>query len=253
MKTLNKKLIAVAVVALATLAAPAAYAGDKDKPATTGNSGGNGNKPVPVAPTPVVVAPAPVVAAPAPAPTSVSSLSTVINDPSALDGDFNFVNFQNKSVTFTYSGATPTRIAAGEDFANQSYDNVGSTLKTVFKTGNFIGNAGQVDSVGGAKTASFTSAIAFNYLAIHLGGTEVFFDFGSTGVAAGKTLNFSTTGQGFSNFRAFSTLAAVTPPPTTPPGTSTVPVPGAVWLFGSGLAGLIGMRRRKAAASGLAA
>lgn len=217
MKTLNKKLIAVAVVALATLAAPAAYAGGKPAPATP-----------------------------------PSSLSTVITAQSALDGNFDFFNFQGKSVTFSYDGATPTRIAAGEDFSDQSYDNVGSVLKTVFGTGSFIGNAGQVDSAGGGKTASFSSNIAYNYLAVHLGGTQVFFDFGSTGVAAGKTLNFATTGQGFSNFRAFSTLAAVTPPPSTP-GTSPVPVPGAVWLFGSGLAGLIGMRRRKAAASGLAA
>jgi hypothetical protein len=29
-------------------------------------------------------------------------------------------------------------------------------------------------------------------------------------------------------------------------GASTVPVPAAVWLFGSGLAGLLGMARRKA-------
>ena len=129
---------------------------------------------------------------------------------------------------------------------------MGSVLKTVFGTGSFVGNGFQVDSAGGNKTASFFSNIAYNYLAIHLGGTEVFFDFGSTGVAAGKTLNFTTTGQGFSNFRAYSTIAAVTPPPTTP-GTSPVPVPGAVWLFGSGLAGLIGMRKRKAAGSALTA
>jgi len=243
MKNLNKKLIAVAVVALATAAmVPAAYA-------KVENPGG-GNKPVTT-----TTAPSTTTTTTAPAPTTTSSaslLSTVITDPNALDGNFDFVNFQGKAVTFTYAGATPTRIAAGEDFANQSYDNVGSVLKTVFGTGNFIGNAGQVDSAGGNKTASFFSNIAYNYLAIHLGGTEVFFDFGSTGVAAGKTLSFTTTGQGFSNFRAYSTIAAVTPPPTTP-GTSTVPVPGAVWLFGSGLAGLIGMRKRKAAGSALTA
>lgn len=210
MKTLNKKLIAVAVVALATLAAPAAYA---------------------------------------------APMPTVITNASALDGDFTFTGFVGKkeSVTFTYSGATPERVAVGsDDIGKQNYENVGSVLKTVFGTGDFTGYVGQVDSAGGGKTASFFSDIAYNYLAIHLGGTEVMFDFGSKGVAAGKTLSFTTSGQGFSNFRAFSTIKAVTPTPPTP-GTSTVPVPGAVWLFGSGLAGLIGMRRRKAAASGLAA
>jgi hypothetical protein len=204
MKTLNKKLIAMAVVALAALATSNAYA--------------------------------------APAP---SSLSTIITDPSALDGGFNFVNFKGKSVTMTYSGATPVRIAAGEDFKDQSYSNVGSILKTVFGAGNWTSGGDQLDSAGGGSVASFVSQVTYNYLAVHLGGTEVFFDFGQAGVAAGKTLNFTTTGQGFSNFRAYSDLAKIVNPPTT----STVPVPGAVWLFGSGLVGLVGMRKRTAAAA----
>jgi len=254
MKNLNKKLIAVAVVALATAAmAPAAYAAKPEKLS---------DKFTLPTPTPFVepvrVTP---VAVPAPTTTSsFSSLSTVITDPNALDGNFDFVNFKGKAVTFTYDGAMPTRIAAGtDDGFDQSPESVGTVLKTVFsvdplKTVSYGDAGGSNESSVNINDglASFTSKVAFNYLAIHLGGTEVFFDFGSTGVAAGKTLSLKTTGQGFSNFRAYSTIAAVTPPPTTP-GTSPVPVPGAVWLFGSGLAGLIGMRKRKAAGSALTA
>jgi len=253
MKNLNKKLIAVAVVALATAAmVPAAYA-------KVENPGG-GNKPVTTTTAPSTTTTT-TTTAPAPTTTSsFSSLSTVITDPNALDGNFDFVNFKGKAVTFTYDGAMPTRIAAGtDDGFDQSPESVGTVLKTVFsvdplKTVSYGDAGGSNESSVNINDglASFTSKVAFNYLAIHLGGTEVFFDFGSTGVAAGKTLSLKTTGQGFSNFRAYSTIAAVTPPPTTP-GTSPVPVPGAVWLFGSGLAGLIGMRKRKAAGSALTA
>jgi len=246
MKNLNKTLIAVAVVALATAAmVPAAYA-------KVENPGG-GNKPVTTTTT----------TAPAPTTTSSASLlSTVITDPSALDGSFDFTAVTKGkvgTVTFTYDGAKPVGIAAGADFKDQSPESVGTVLKTVFgldslKTVSYgdAGGSSQSSVNINEGVASFTSEIAFNYLAIHLGGMNVFFDFGSTGVAAGKTLRLTTDGNGFSNFRAYSTLAAVTPPTTTP-GTSPVPVPGAVWLFGSGLAGLIGMRKRKAAGSALTA
>ena len=70
---------------------------------------------------------------------------------------------------------------------------------------------------------------------------QLLLDFGATGVAAGSVFNIATSGSaaGLSNFRAYST--------TTPPPPVATPIPAAIWLFGSGLAGLLGMRRKKSA------
>jgi hypothetical protein len=65
---------------------------------------------------------------------------------------------------------------------------------------------------------------------VHAGMHELFFHW-ATPITS---LDITTAGKaiGLSNYRAFS----------------AVPVPTAVWLFGSGLAGLIGAARRKSKA-----
>jgi hypothetical protein len=216
MKTLNKKILNLAVFGFIALASSAANAGHTP----------------PAAP--------------------IASLSNVLTDASYLDGAFSFQG-ENGVVSITYSGATPTRLAVGGQSttpypANQNYSTVGSTVQTVFglPANPFVGSGFQVDeasTIMSGSVAHFLSTVAYQYLAVHFGKHELLLDFGATGVDAGTAFDISTSGSaaGLSNFRAYSTT---TPPP--PPPVAT-PIPAAIWLFGSGLAGLLGMRRKKSA------
>lgn len=203
---MTKKLIAVAVLTLSTLSVPAAYAlGSHDSPA-------------------------------------VASLADVMTDSDFLDGSFSFQG-TNGLVTVDYSGAAPVRVAVGENtLANQNYNTVGTGIKSVFGINDFNSDAFQIDSAASIMNggvASFVSTVDYNYLAIHFGRHEMFFDFGATGIAAGTAFNVSTNGKaaGVSNFRAYSDIIDDSQAPT-------VPVPAAFWLFGSGLLGLIGFRKK---------
>ena len=199
---MNKKFIALAVLAISTLAAPAAYAA---KPAT-------------------------------PQPPAIQTGADF------LDGEFTFAG-ANGDVTVSYSGATPVGVAVGENWLHdQDYTTVGEGVKSLFGITSFNSGAYQVDTAASIMTgnvASFVSPVAYNYLAIHFGRHQMFFDFGAAGIAAGSAFNISTDGQaaGLSNFRAYSNIvdSSVTPP---------VPVPATFWLFGSGLLGLVGFRKR---------
>jgi hypothetical protein len=199
--TLNKQFIAAAAVAFVTLASPAANA----------------------------------------ATTSLASLNDIITDASYLDGDFSFQG-TNGVVSVTYSGATPVSLAVGANtIANQNYDTVGNTVKTIFGAGAFVGSGYQVNSASSimsGSVATFSSPAAYNYLAIHFGKHEMIFDFGSTGVAANTAFKIATSGAaaGLSNFRAYTAIP--TPPPV------ATPIPAAAWLFGSGLVSLLGFRKK---------
>lgn len=94
------------------------------------------------------------------------------------------------------------------------------------------------EAVQDTSPSSFTSDIAFNYLAIHFGGSELFF-YWDTAINSfsiadykGITVGDDDSGGGISNYRAYSD------------GLSEVPVPAAAWLFGSALLGLMGLRRK---------
>ncbi|MDO9162434.1 MAG: VPLPA-CTERM sorting domain-containing protein [Methylococcaceae bacterium] len=78
-------------------------------------------------------------------------------------------------------------------------------------------NIGYSDNVTGANSFTFTAQAGHVY-SIYLGGVD-----------------FSKWNTGVDNYKLNLT-------------TSPVPVPGAVWLFGSALAGFVGLRRRKIAA-----
>jgi hypothetical protein len=83
----------------------------------------------------------------------------------------------------------------------------------------------------------------FNILAIHYGGptggNEVLFFFNTLMTA----FDVEIAPHGVSNFRAFTGSGGDIPPIAG----NEVPVPAAVWLFGSGLLGLIGAARKKSA------
>lgn len=123
----------------------------------------------------------------------------------------------------------------------------GSISQSPAPLGTFIGNltskslnqAENVDSLGGGESASFTNTALYSILAVHFGKHELIFDFGQQ-IALGTTFNISIAGKaaGLSNFRTYLDSDALAAP-------SSVPVPAAIWLFGSGLVGLIGYSRRR--------
>jgi hypothetical protein len=170
---------------------------------------------------------------------------TTIND---LDGSFSFQG-GNGTINVSYSGASPVGIVTRPGISGaQNYESIGNEVKSIFNVNSFTGGD-QVDSLGGGNTATFVTSVVYQYLAVHLGQGEIFFDFGAGGVAANTAFSLSSSGKGagFSNFRAYSTNAVT---PVTPGSTPTAtPIPAAAWLFGSGLAGLLGFRRKSAQAA----
>ena len=94
------------------------------------------------------------------------------------------------------------------------------------------------EAVPDTSDSSFTSSVGFNYLAVHFGGSELFFYWdnaiNSFSIANYKNITVGADGKGggISNYRAYSD------------GLSEVPVPAAAWLFGTALLGLMGLRRK---------
>lgn len=86
---------------------------------------------------------------------------------------------------------------------------------------------------------TFNTPNAFNYLAIHVGQGELLFRFFGT-ISQFTISKTGGTAGGLSNYRTYLGDIITNPNPPNP-----VPVPAAVWLFGSALAGLVGTARRK--------
>ena len=84
-----------------------------------------------------------------------------------------------------------------------------------------------------AGTNTYVSDVAFNYLAVHFGRAELLFNWDSAITSFSISDNDLFRG-GLSNYRAYSDG-----------GVSAVPLPGAVWLFGSAILGFVGVRRHK--------
>ena len=93
---------------------------------------------------------------------------------------------------------------------------------------------------------SYTAEAATKYAVV---GSSDLASLGATPVAIYGFSGNGTTGQVESYLLGTATLSTSGVLTLTGNGTSTVPVPAAVWLFGSGLMGMVGVsRRRKAAA-----
>lgn len=185
-----------------------------------------------------------------PAPAPISILDTLGTEASPFSlGDLSNIVYSTTSLQFA------DRIAYGKNanFDNQSPTTVGESILSIFNlpglylssyTDGSTGNSA-TQTGNGNKSGSFTSNFAYQFLAVHFGNNELLFDFSSTGgIAAGQTFNISNLPNGLSNWRSYN-IFPVNPSNDNPIG-SPVPVPAAVWLFGSVLAGFAAVTRRKA-------
>ena len=125
----------------------------------------------------------------------------------------------------------------------QSYDNIGEKIETNFGlAANTFDDESVVDDTyatykgdisGSVKTIK--SDLPFDYLSIHLGGYNAFFEFASLVPANADfkiTVVSATKGGGLSNYRAYNS------------GLSPVPVPAAAFLFAPVLLGFIALTRK---------
>jgi len=97
----------------------------------------------------------------------------------------------------------------------------------------FVGTDGIKTEAGGVDTLTFDSVASWVVFAIgggQLDGKHFFLNLGSPGEVNVTYNKNGQTGGGFSHYTEF--------------GVSPVPVPAAVWLFGTALIGFIGMSRR---------
>jgi hypothetical protein len=109
----------------------------------------------------------------------------------------------------------------------QDAGSIGDLLESAFGATNLTSVASCDSCPIDPMVVDPAGSTTFNYLAIHLGGSELLFHFLSPVTTATIDLISGNLG-GFSNWRAYS---------------SAVPLPGAVWLFLSAL-GVFGLRRK---------
>ena len=120
-----------------------------------------------------------------------------------------------------------------DNVAPQAAEAIGDYMEQVFALDfdlNLLQEANIVpkNEAQGLDLFTISGLDAFNYLAVHYGSNELFFQF-STPIT-GFTLTGLT--NGLSNYRTYTD------------GVSEVPVPAAGWLFGTALIGLMGLRRK---------
>ena len=153
--------------------------------------------------------------------------------PSVKAGTLNLLSGK-KAVTVNFSGTSFVEQIwfsndQNGDLPNQSPDDIRTSVENKFGVTGLVNVA---DGLISGNSASISTANPFSYLAIHFGKYELFFKF----LTSTTDFQISTNGSaaGLSNFRTYDARP------------SSVPVPGAVWLFGSALLSLAGLKRKKA-------
>lgn len=140
-----------------------------------------------------------------------------------------------------YSNPTPPPEGNSAYPANQNAGTIEAWAEQSDAHGNFIGHdityVGQVDSCAGGNPNfdcsehSATSNFLANIFAIHIGGAELLFVFDA--LISDFQITLPENSTGLSNIRAYKDI------------TSTIPIPGALPLLVTGLAGLGFLARRR--------
>lgn len=192
---------------------------------------------------------------PVSASTTMGSYSTQYLPTFAINQSALSANYSSGVTDFaTFTASTPTSLNAGGSFniwyssqgvltGNFDFDLGGLSTIDSFALWNDPQSAGQgVNSfrLYADNNASFTSAIL-------LGNFSAVEGLGNSNYA--QTYSFSPTAASYVRIAILSNHGStfVTGISEAAFGASAVPVPAAVWLFGSGLLGLIGVTRRKKA------
>ncbi len=152
------------------------------------------------------------------------------SDDATLGGGFD-INFDPSLVSYvSESYVTDSALGSDPDFTRDDNSMVADTRNRVeVQPDSLVGAAfGDFGGLSGPATVSSLSFIA------NAGGDAVFSLGASTSGSVGGFLSAGSFGEQFPVFSGATV--------------SIVPVPAAVWLFGSGLVGLIGIARRRVAA-----
>ncbi len=174
---------------------------------------------------------------------SMANAASVSFSPNTSSGDISAtVDFG--TLDFHYSGSNiVSTIYVLDQFPNNSYNNVGDVIESTFGLPADTLSSEATVALGGStykgdidgSSVTILSDIAYDYLAIHLGGYETFFHF-ATLYPKDTPFTISdvsaTKGGGLSNYRVYDS------------GLSEVPVPAALLLFAPALLGFMGLRRK---------
>ena len=177
--------------------------------------------------------------------TSLANAASVTLTPNAASGSISAsVVFGTLSFNYSGSSAVSTVVVLDQnELSNQNYDTVGDKIETTFSLpANTFATETLVDvssnsfkaDISGSST-SISSDMAYDYLAVHFGGYEVFFHFSAlypANTAFNITNVSATKGGGLSNFRVYDSAP------------SAVPVPAAAFLFAPALLGFMALRRK---------
>ena len=141
----------------------------------------------------------------------------------------------SRQVTYGPVAADQVWVYDGANITPQNAANIENIIETQFNLpGTGVGSLVLVGQNDAQSTNSFTLTKATSYLAIHYGRGELLFHW-DTPLAANTVFEISNLPRGISNFRAFDTIAAPVPEPST----------YAMMLAGLGLAGFAARRQRK--------
>ncbi|MCF7986847.1 MAG: VPLPA-CTERM sorting domain-containing protein [Methylovulum sp.] len=168
---------------------------------------------------------------------SVGANAATFSPLTVTTGSGNNITYNGVSYHFEPSTTPPIMGVYGWDGGNLMPQNpaiVGSAINTAFGIATIFKQ--QANLVNNNSLQSISTTEAYNYLAVHVGGGELLFRFYDTFNGPFKIQKTDGTGGGLSNYRSY--LGPEIHAPT------ATPVPAAVWLFGSGLVGLIGIRRK---------
>jgi len=177
--------------------------------------------------------------------TSMANAASVTLTPNSASASISATVVKG-TLSFIYSGSSVVSTIVVKDqneLSNQNYDTVADAIETTFSLpANTFATETVVDvssdsfkaDISGNST-SIISDMAYDYLAVHFGGYEVFFHF-ATLYPANTAFNITnvsaTKGGGLSNYRVYNSDPSV------------VPLPASALLFGPALLGFLGFRRK---------